>query len=297
MKQKRSRPMAITTWDVPLDPAEPIWADANYELSDRPITQLHVHRCLELGCCHEGHGVFVIADKVRTFATGDVVIITSAEPHLARSAPGTKSRWTWIYLDPAKLVPPGAAEPRWLDTAALCGPDFANVFKNREQPALARAVFRLAEELAGDALGRSLAVRALVLEILVQAHRLKPAGAVRRIRPDYERLAPALQVLTRDSSKSLRMGALAKRCGLSEPQFRRVFLQAMGCSPLGYLNDLRVQTAASLLRGTGKSVLEVSLESGFESVSSLHRAFRARLGTTPRAWRYADGVTMDERKL
>ena len=281
------------TWDVALDPVEPILADADYELSDRPITRLHVHRCLELGCCHEGHGVFVIADKVRTFATGDVVVITPAEPHLARSAPGTKSRWTWIYLDPVKLVPPGAAEPRWLDTGALCGPDFANVFKNMEQPALARAVFRLAEELAGDALGRSLAIRGLVLEILVQAHRLKPAGAGMHMRPDYGRLASALQVLMRDSAKPLRMGALAKRCGLSEPQFRRVFLQAMGCSPLAYLHDLRVQTAASLLRGTGKSVLEISLESGFESVSSLHRAFRVRLRTTPRAWRYSAGSAPD----
>ena len=334
MPQKRSPALAIDLHPIALDPLEPVWAHADHELSDRPITFLHVHQCLEIGCCHSGHGVFMIGDKVRTFSTGDVVFITSAEPHFARSAPGTSSRWTWIYLNPVHLIPPGAAHPHWLDTSALRGARFPNVFPAAAHPALARASFRLAEELAGDALGKSVAIRALVLEILVQAHRLRPqiaqdpntqgapggqsgspapsaqsltsapsippTKAPRRkgarttpsaapTAPDYQRLAPALQTLARDYAQPLKIAHLARKCSLSEPQFRRVFRQTMGCSPLAYLNDLRVRTAAALLRGTTKTVLEISLQSGFESVSSLHRAFRDRMGTTPREWRQGIG--------
>ncbi len=288
MKQKRSSALAIEIWPITLPPEEPIWADADYELSDRPITRLHVHQCLELGCCHGGHGVFMIGDQVRTFATGDVVIIPAGEPHFARSAPGTSSRWTWIYLDPARLIPPGALDPGWLETAGLRGAGFAQVFAAATHPALAQAIIRLAEEIAADAPGRGAMLRTLVAQILIHAQRQRaarrPEEAGARA-PDFGRLAPALQILVRDYARPLLMGELARLCGLSEPQFRRVFRQTMGCAPLAYQHDLRVRTAAALLRGTAKSVLEISLETGFESVSSLQRAFQARLGASPRAWR------------
>ena len=289
MTQKRSPALVIEEWPIALPAEAPILADGGYELSDQPITRLHVHQCLELGGCHEGHGVFMIAGKVRTFEAGDVVLIPSAEPHFACSAPGTSSRWTWIYLDPERLVPPGAIDPAWLDTAGMRGSGFASVFAAATHPDLAQAVFRLAAELEGNAQGRRAMVQTLVMEILLHAHRVRPVdngtmGKAREV-PDFGRLAPALQLLARDYARPLLMGELARRCGLSEPQFRRVFRRTMGCAPLAYQHDLRVRTAAALLRGTTKSVLEIGLESGFESVSSLHRAFRGRLGVTPLDWR------------
>ncbi|SDT94495.1 AraC-like ligand binding domain-containing protein [Verrucomicrobium sp. GAS474] len=290
MKQKRSLPLQIEFFPIPLEAREPIHLHARDELSDRPITFLHFHRCLELGFCHSGHGIFMISDKVRTFEAGDAVVIAPGEPHLARSAPGTRSRWSWIYLDPARLAAPGSVDPLWLDTAAFHGPDFPDVFSALRHPELACAVDRLVTELSSRSPGRSVLLRALVLEILVRAGRLgsHSRGGGKRglgLPPDYARLAPALQKMACDYAEPLRMSALAKRCGLSEPQFRRVFRAGMGCSPLAYLHDLRVRMAAALLRGTTQSVLEISLETGFESVSSLHRAFRARLGTSPRVWR------------
>lgn len=276
--------------EVPLDPDEPIAAHLDYPLSDRPITRLHVHECLELGCCHAGHGVFMIGGQVRTFAAGAVVVIPAGEPHLASSAPGTSSRWTWLYLAPERLLAPGVLDATWLDTSALRGSGFEHVFASETYPALARAVCRLAEECAGNLPGRAMAIRALVTEILVQAQRQRTGSASEAglsVRHDYRRLAPALQAMARDFPTPLRMDELARRCGLSEPQFRRVFRETMGCAPLSYLHAIRVHTAAALLRGTTKSVLEIGLETGFESVSSLHRVFRSHLGTSPRRWRSA----------
>jgi AraC-like DNA-binding protein len=45
--------------------------------------------------------------------------------------------------------------------------------------------------------------------------------------------------------------------------------------------------AASLLRGTPLSVLEISQEVGFETLSSFNRFFLKNFHSSPRAWRKA----------
>ncbi len=104
-------------------------------------------------------------------------------------------------------------------------------------------------------------------------------------RHDYDRLAPALQALALGYTQSLRVGELARRCGLSEPHFRRLFTATLGRSPQTYWLDLRLQMAASLLRTSSRSVLEVSLAVGFETLSSFNRLFRRHFDCNPLAWR------------
>jgi AraC family transcriptional activator of mtrCDE len=274
----------IEVWPIPLDARNPVMVHAHHELSDRPIRRLHVHSCLELGVCHAGNGVFQIAEKVQNFAAGDVVLITSAEPHFARSAPGTTSVWTWIYLDHSRLLASSMVEPSWTDTSGFCGRGFVNVFSPAVHPELCDAIARLARELSVRRRGQKVLLRTLLVEILVRVHRAYPRKPTQQV-PEFERIAPALQAISGDLTQPLRMRELARLCGYSEPQFRRVFQRTMSRSPLAYIHDLRVRFAASLLRGSALSVLEISLQCGFDSVSSFQRAFHARMGVSPRQWR------------
>jgi AraC-like DNA-binding protein len=74
---------------------------------------------------------------------------------------------------------------------------------------------------------------------------------------------------------------------MSEPNFRRQFRSVMGISPQAYLLDLRLHMACSLLRSSALSILTISQETGFETLSSFNRAFRACFKTSPREWRRA----------
>jgi len=64
-----------------------------------------------------------------------------------------------------------------------------------------------------------------------------------------------------------------------------VFVSTIGRPPRAYWHDLRMRMAASLLRTTARSVLQISQDVGFETLSSFNRVFRATFATTPRAWR------------
>jgi len=126
---------------------------------------------------------------------------------------------------------------------------------------------------------------------MTRLHRLpgkmvgKPTGAKR---VSMDRVAPALQRVASNYMNPLTTEELAKACHMSLTHFRRIFRQAVGRSPLQYLNHLRIQMAASLLAGTDRTVLDISLAVGYETLSTFNRNFKAIMGTSPREWRHTD---------
>jgi len=68
----------------------------------------------------------------------------------------------------------------------------------------------------------------------------------------------------------------------------------MGCSPSEYLTELRMRRAATLLVSTNMSVSEIALEVGYLSLSHFSRMFRERFGKTPRAFRAAPTLSVEE---
>jgi AraC-like DNA-binding protein len=256
--------------------------------SDTPITRLHLHDCLELGYCYSGSGIFVIEDKVFPFRGGDVSVINDQEMHLAQSAKGTVSEWTFIMIDPARLLGPHVEEPELLSIGPISGRDFRNILPGTEHTHLARLARELIQEIREKKPGYRSAVRALVWAIMVGLHRLpgveraKPAAPRRR---EMKRVAPALDYLTRHHVEPVRIADLAKLCHVSVTHFRRLFRQAVGQSPGQYLARLRIRMAAALLESSGRKILDISLEVGYPTLSSFNRHFRAIMGMSPREWR------------
>jgi transcriptional regulator GlxA family with amidase domain len=194
-------------------------------------------------------------------------------------------------VDPIRAGSGSGAELVWLDPAPLAGKDFQNVVSAATHPDAGRVLLRIVEEWRDRRPGAELVLRGLIWELMVLVRRGLPArrrSAARTGGAEYERLAPALQILTRRYASQLEIGGLARSCALSEPHFRRLFKQTLGKSPRAYWNDLRLRMAASLLRGTRRSVLEISQSVGFETLSSFDRLFKTCFGKSPRAWRLAD---------
>ena len=265
---------------------------------DNPITMLHVHDCLEVGYCFDGRGVFVIEDKVFPFSAGDVSVINNHEMHLAQSVPGTVSHWTWLIMDPVRLVgflPQGDSEALRFDS--LCGPKFVNLMTARDQPEIIAVTRQLIEESTHQRPGYQTAIRALVWQLMVLLHRL-PAGGHRTARNAQERkvfqaaaranlgrIGAALEHLARHCAEPIAIPALAALCHTSVTNFRRLFRQATGLSPHQYLTHLRLQMASTLLAGTDRKILDISQAVGYETLSSFNRHFLHAFGMAPRQWR------------
>lgn len=283
--QNRSE-LAIRFHKMPLEAGFPMHVDSTYFQRDLPIRFLHFHGCLELGICHEGNGIFVVGDKVLPFRRGDVSFIEGTEVHLARSAPGTVSRWTWIYLDPVLLVASPEALPD-LDPTPLSGSQFCNIISGAKHPDLSRLVSRIATEFCEKPPQFERLVRLLVWQFMLEMKRLQAptSRAISHPPRHYERLAPALSRLATGHTQTPTVSELAQMCNLSEAHFRRLFTATMGRSPRDYALDVKMRLAVSLLSGTTKPVLTISQETGFDSLSSFNRGFQKTFGMSPREWR------------
>jgi AraC-like DNA-binding protein len=80
---------------------------------------------------------------------------------------------------------------------------------------------------------------------------------------------------------------MAKAAGLSRAHFSREFKQAFGVSPHAYLLTRRLERAATLLRITDRSVTEVCMDVGLQSLGSFTTSFKRMYGKTPTAYRAA----------
>lgn len=129
------------------------------------------------------------------------------------------------------------------------------------------------------------AARALAWQLMIVVRRLAPTKVSGAPKPEYERIVPALQHMAESFSRPVDVPRLARLCHLSTPHFRRVFGKTVGQSPREYWLALRLRLAASLLRESSLSILEISHRVGFETLSSFNRLFRAHFGKPPRSWR------------
>jgi AraC-like DNA-binding protein len=80
---------------------------------------------------------------------------------------------------------------------------------------------------------------------------------------------------------------LARAAGLSRAHFSREFRRAFGESPHAYLLTRRLERAAALLRTTDRSVADVCLSVGLQSVGSFTTSFSRTYGRSPTAYRAA----------
>jgi AraC-like DNA-binding protein len=78
---------------------------------------------------------------------------------------------------------------------------------------------------------------------------------------------------------------LAAAAGLSRAHFSRMFTRTFGESPRSYLQSRRLERAAALLRYTDRSVADICVMVGLQSVGSFTSSFNRVFGLSPAAYR------------
>lgn len=101
-----------------------------------------------------------------------------------------------------------------------------------------------------------------------------------------QKLAPALKAIHEGFfDGALRVENLAKICGMSDTYFRRLFVQEFGLTPVKYINRLRLERIAELLRSNYYTVEEVSEACGFNNVNYFSLFVKKETGLPPKAYR------------
>jgi AraC family transcriptional regulator len=81
------------------------------------------------------------------------------------------------------------------------------------------------------------------------------------------------------------LASIAQRAGKSRFHLHRHFRQALGETPRGFIERLRLEQAAAKLIDSNEPVFQIALGAGFSSHEVFIRAFRRKFGCTPARYR------------
>ena len=86
-------------------------------------------------------------------------------------------------------------------------------------------------------------------------------------------------------SEKITLEMLADKVNISIYYLSHIFKQYTNQTPIEYLNQYRLSTAANLLKTTDNSIMDISFECGYNNVSYFNRAFKAKYNLTPKEYR------------
>jgi transcriptional regulator GlxA family with amidase domain len=112
------------------------------------------------------------------------------------------------------------------------------------------------------------------------------SAPMRARRPPNEALRELQAYIDANPAGDLSVPALARRAGMSERHFSRVFTAQTGVSPGRYVERSRADSARRLLELTGHPLDRVARESGLGAPETLYRVFRRHWRISPGDYRH-----------
>lgn len=98
----------------------------------------------------------------------------------------------------------------------------------------------------------------------------------------YKKLSPALDEFSKNYRTNKPVSFYAGMCGMSEVNFRRLFKEYTGLSPVDYRNRLRLENAKAMLQSGEYNVNESAELCGFSNISFFIRLYKRKFGHTPK---------------
>jgi len=99
------------------------------------------------------------------------------------------------------------------------------------------------------------------------------------------RIGKAVQFIETNFHNNIYIQQLAELSFMSVRNFQRIFKEATGSSPNGYLLELRIQHASKLLIETESAIYSVSEQVGITDWFYFSKAFKKKFGVSPLAYR------------
>lgn len=247
----------------------------------------HIHRELEIGYVLEGNISLRIGNEIHQLNPTDGYLINPLEAHEFHSD-GSDAIILAIQISP-RIMESFLAEVsmmRYAGSAAL-----RKAIEDRDEY---NALFGLCRKLAASYLQQSDGYEydcfALTAIILARLNSFMPCGNLsnedwRPIRQKMERMMNITDYIDGNFYRKLLLEEIAQKENLTMPYLSHMFKDALGMSFQDYLKKKRFEHARTLIIGTNKSLLEISLESGFSDSRYLIKMFESEFGCTPREYR------------
>ena len=132
--------------------------------------------------------------------------------------------------------------------------------------------------------GSSLALEVASVFIYDQARDhtdAQPLISLGRLTGNETRLTNAIRLMEDRIEQPLPVEAIAKRVGVSSKTLETIFSRTLEISPGRFYLNLRLKAAFRMITNSDASIREISVRSGFGSLSAFSRAYSKYFGASP----------------
>ena len=249
----------------------------------------HYHPELELKWVLDGVGQRMVGDHMQSFGPSDLVLVGSNLSHCWRTAPDFSGRSrAFLVQFPQDLVSQGpelAGIQKMLDDSQR-GLSF-HLGGNSVQDRLSKKFKQL--EIAELGSWESYSIWLSLLGELSEMPREYLASAGYNPKePEDERLARVIDFIFESVEGSVDTTVFPAACNIASmtpSAFSRFFKRHTGRTFSRFFNEAKVARASRLLVESAETVLSISLECGFGSLSHFNRTFEEIKGSSPGRWR------------
>lgn len=159
------------------------------------------------------------------------------------------------------------------------------IIEHSDDPLLRALFTTMFDELRNPRLGTRAFVSALMKQVLIVLLRSQPDKNSSILLMSGARLAGVVAAILDRPQDNHTVDSLAAIAGMSRSRFSHHFTMAYDVSPKSFVQAARLASAARLLRGTDLPVKSIAASVGYASRSHFSRAFQAKFGADPSAFR------------
>ncbi|MBD2863500.1 AraC family transcriptional regulator [Paenibacillus oceani] len=247
---------------------------------------LHHHDCMELSFVVEGYGYENVNGKSHLLQPGTVSILLPHHIHEFQNNSKVPMQLYCCMFDMNLLFGSSfdSVVGRYvLKTGTLLPSHYK--LNSSQTSDVKRILDELLEEYNGLEFGKYTLIRGKLIEMLIVILRTRLPYELNHNDPQLisdlnatGKIVEIVQYLHLNYRKSINLKALSTEFGLSIPYISRLFKEQTSQNFIDYLHALRIKRALSLLAMTNMSILEISIDAGFEHISTFSRVFRETIG-------------------
>lgn len=233
----------------------------------------HRHDTYALGLTLQGVQAFRYRGIVRYSQPGNIIVLHPDEVHDGGAGTEEGLRYRMMYLPPEMLIEALGERRRGLPFVP------SPVIADR---AFAANLSEVMQDLDGEIDGLQIdGVLTGIADALVR-HADNPGTASSR-KYDHAAIRRACDYLQAHSDQQIGSGELEDVSGLDRFSLARQFRASLGTSPHRYLVMRRLEKARGMI-GSGRSLVDIALETGFSDQAHFTRHFKRTHGMTPGRW-------------
>lgn len=269
-------------------PRVTVCLQTNPVIQPGPCSTVHYHDELELLPIYSGEFHCVVGENDYKATAGDIIFVNARVPHstyvkeVCSQALIQFRETDFIDGEIHRIIKYSA---RFRDM----GGEPVKIIRSE---ALWRLVESILDESEERDVGYDFFIRAGIFGILGRLYRMGILTNAEEmyLSKDVQKILCALSYINEHYHEDIKLEKVASLERLDRSYFCRVFKAATGATFTEYLNFVRVCKAETMLARTTDSIIEISEQVGFSSVSYFGRIFKRYRGCSPRTYRSAQYV-------